>query len=382
MERILDIVDSLAHQRGLKGEEVRDVLKKAMVETAKSIVGREFKYETEIDDEEKKVNLFQKILVVADDDERLTDEEEEIRGSVISISEAKEEDEDAEIGDELSYEITLEEFGRTASMALHNNLERELQNVTESNIFEKYKEKIGKIISGTVTRIDGNDNTFIEFDEIRAMLPKKSRIKGENFRVGDTVKSIVKRVQMTRRDGIQIELSRTTPKFLIELLRLEVPEISDGSVIVEKAARIPGQRAKVAIYTTNADIDPVGATVGVRGVRINAVSDELQGENIDIINYTPIPELFLSRAMSPAIVGSVVCEDEKAIVTIDSEQKPRAIGKSGINIRLASMLTGFEIELNEITSSNSSISTEGEGSEQKEEEKEINTEALSSLFKD
>ncbi len=380
MEKILDIVDSLAHQRGLRSEEVRDVLKRAMIETAKSIVGREFKYETEIDDEEKKVNLFQKILVVDDNDERLDAEEEEVRGSVIAISEAREEDSSVELGDELSYEISLDSFGRTASMTLHNNLERELQNVTESNIFEKYKEKIGRIIAGTVTRIDENGNTFIEFDEIRAILPKKNRIKGESFKIGSTVKSIVKRVQMTRREGIQIELSRTTPKFLVELLKLEVPEIADGSVVVEKAARIPGQRAKVAIYTTDNDIDPIGATVGVRGVRINAVSDELEGENIDIINYTPIPELFVSRAMSPAIVGSVVCADHKATVTIDTDQKPRAIGKSGINIRLASMLTGYEIELNEVQGSKP-ISTE-EGTAPQEEVKEINTEALSSLFKD
>lgn len=380
MEKILDIVESLAHQRGLSKEEVREVLERSMIETAKSIVGSQFKYVTEIDEEEKKVNLFQKILVVDDNDERLSDEDEETRESVIALSEAKAEDATVEAGDELSYEISLDAFGRTASMGLHNNLERELQNLTENSIFEKYKAKTGKIISGTVTRVDENENTYIEFEEIRAVLPKKNRIKGENFKIGNTVKSIVKNVRLSRRDGIQIELSRTTPKFLIELLALEVPEISDGSVVVEKAARIPGQRAKVAIYTDHTDIDPVGATVGVRGVRINAVSNELEGENIDIINYTPIPELFISRAMSPAIVGSVVCEDEKAIVTIDTDQKPRAIGKSGINIRLASMLTGYQIELNEVESAGSTEAS-GENKEQAEAE-EANTEALSSLFKD
>lgn len=376
MEKILDIVDSLAHQRGLGHQQVRDILKNAMISTARHIVGEGYEYEAEIDDEEKKVNLYQKQEVVADDDDRLFEDE----STVIAISEAREADENVDIGDTLSYEISLDAFGRTGAMSLQNNLERELQILTENSVFEKYKAKTGRIISGTVTRIDQSDNTFIEFDEIRAVLPMKNRIKGETFRVGDTVKSIVKKVQMSKREGIKIELSRTTPKFLIELLKLEVPEISDGTVIVEKAARIPGQRAKVAIYTDRTDVDPIGATVGVKGIRINSVSGELRGENIDIINYSPIPELFVSRAMSPAIVGSVTCKDEKATVTIDIDQKPKAIGKAGINIRLASMLTGFEIELNEVEGT---TPKPAQGDENTTDTGiEINPEALSALFKD
>jgi transcription termination/antitermination protein NusA len=149
-----------------------------------------------------------------------------------------------------------------------------------------------------------------------------------------------------------MELSRTAPKFLEELLALEVPEIKDGIVVIEKCARIPGERAKIALYTNRPQIDPIGATVGVRGVRINAVSEELCGENIDCVEYSSSPELFISRAMSPAIITAVVVSEEgdekKAVVTLPSDQKSKAIGKSGINIRLASMLTGYTIELNEV----------------------------------
>jgi N utilization substance protein A len=184
----------------------------------------------------------------------------------------------------------------------------------------------------------------------------KSRIKGEKFKVGDHIKAVVRRANMDKENGIQIELSRTSPKFLEELLALEVPEISDGTVIVEKSARIPGERAKIALISTHPQVDAVGATVGVKGVRINAVSEELIGENIDCIEYTDITELFVSRTMSPAIISHVEIvkneegENEKAIITLPADQKSKAIGKSGINIRLASMLTGLNIELVETDS--------------------------------
>ena len=288
------------------------------------------------------------IEVVADEDERLDNPEE--KDKVIAFTKACEMEEGVEVGDEISYELSLDGFGRTGAMALHNEIEYQMQRMVEDLFFNKYKSRIGKIITGSVVRVDEFDNTYIEIDEVRAKLPRKNRIKGESFKVGDVVKSIVRRVDMNKREGIAIELSRTTPKFLEALLQLEVPEIEEGYVIIEKCARIPGERAKVALYSLEANIDPVGATVGIRGVRINAVSNELCGESIDVINYSDIPEMFVSRAMSPSIVNGVTLDkenDKKAIVSIGSDQKAKAIGRSGINIRLASMLTGFEIELNE-----------------------------------
>jgi transcription termination/antitermination protein NusA len=296
----------------------------------------------------------------------------------IPISEAREYDDQVELDDQLQVDHNLQDYGRTGASQLHREIEFHIQRLVEDELYDKYKSKIGTLVSGRVTRVDAQNSTYIEIDEIRAILPMKSRIKGEFFKVGDHIKAVVRRVNMDKENGMQIELSRTSPKFLEELLALEVPEISDGTVVVERSARIPGERAKIAIYSTHPQVDAVGATVGVRGVRINAVSDELIGENIDCIEYTSIPELFVSRTMSPAIISHVEIvknengENEKAIITLPADQKSKAIGKSGINIRLASMLTGMQIELVE---SNTVTNEDGEIEEQKD-----GVDALAALF--
>lgn len=349
MEKILDIADAIAHEKGLKPEKVIESLKTAFVQTAKRVINNKFAFEAQVDKKSKTINIVQTITVVADQDARLLDKE--IAPAYISITDAREYDDQVELDDQLQVEHNLEDYGRTAASSLHREIEYHIQRLVEDELFEKYKSKIGTLVSGRVTRVDPQNNTYVEVDEIRAFLPMKSRIKGELFRVGDHIKAVVRRVGMDKENGIQIELSRTSPKFLEELLALEVPEIADGAVIVERCARIPGERAKVALISTHPQVDAVGATVGVKGVRINAVSQELIGENIDCIEYTSIPELFVSRTMSPAIISHVEIvkndrgENEKAIITLPSDQKSKAIGKSGINIRLASMLTGLNIEL-------------------------------------
>ena len=370
MEKIVDIIDSIAHEKGLSVEKVTEAIKRAFVNTAKRLLGEELEFEAEIDDKTKKMNLFQKIMVVADDDERAEEEPERY----MKLSEAKEIDPDVEIGDELRYPVELEKYGRTAAMRLHNEIEFHIQRLLEEQLFEKYKSRVGTIISGPVTRIDEEENTWVEIDEVKGVLPKRYRIKGEVFHRGDVVRAILRRVIVDKVYGIYLELSRTTPKFLEELLKLEVPEIKDGLITVEKVARIPGERAKVAVTSHSPKIDPVGACVGVRGVRINAVSKELNGESIDCIEYSPIPEIFVARSLSPAIITSVKIEGDKAIVTLPPDQKSKAIGKSGVNIRLASMLTGYEIELVE---KGAAIETP---SEAKEEEKPKIT--LQDLFKE
>jgi N utilization substance protein A len=204
---------------------------------------------------------------------------------------------------------------------------------------------IGKAVFGTVVRVDNEDNTYIEIDEIRAVLPRKNRIKGEKFKVGNVVKSVIRKAMIDKSQGMYVELSRTSPKFLESLLELEVPEIKDGMIKIVGSARIPGERAKVSLLSMHPNIDAVGATVGTRGVRINAVSKELHDENIDCIEFSNIPEIFIARALSPAMISNVKIQGTKAIVTLPGDQKSKAIGKSGINIRLTGMLTGFEIEL-------------------------------------
>ncbi len=375
MEKITQIIESIAHEKGLKLEDAKEAVSTALIKTAKRVFGEEYEYSVEPDEESNELALFQKVQIVADDDERLDEEGSEEK--YIRVSEAKEIDMEVEVEDELTYKVDLNDMGRTAASVLYRELEYHIQRVVENNIFEKYQEKVGTIINTRVTRVDAEENTYGEFKEVRAVLPMKSRIKGEKFKVGDNLKSIIRRVYIDKKVGMQVELSRTSPKFLEELLALEVPEIKDELVIIHNAARIPGERAKIALSALSPNIDPVGATVGTKGVRINAVSAELNGENIDCIEYSTIPEKFLARALSPAIISAVRIEGEKAIVTLPSDQKSKAIGKSGINIRLASMLTGYEIELVEIGGTPNNNNEEG-----KEVVKESNADALKALFGD
>ncbi len=377
MEKILDIAEAIGHEKGLQPEKVMEALKTAFVQTAKRVIGHNFAFEAQIDEDTKNLKIIQTITVVADDDDKL--EDEELAPAYISLTEAREYDDQVELGDQLQIDHNLEDYGRTAASQLHREIEYHIQRLVEDEIYNKYKSKVGTLVSGRVTRVDAQNNTYIEVDEVRAILPMKSRIKGEIFKVGDHIKAVVRRVNMDKENGMQIELSRTSPKFLEALLELEVPEIAEGSVIIEKSARIPGERAKIALLSTHPQVDAVGATVGVKGVRINAVSDELIGENIDCIEYTGIAELFVSRTMSPAIISHVEIvkneegENEKAIITLPADQKSKAIGKSGINIRLASMLTGLQIELVE----NDAVSTNEDGTV---EEKKESVDALEALF--
>lgn len=376
MEKIGNIIESIAHEKGLKLAEAKEAITIAMIKTAKRVFVEDNEYGVDINDKTKDLTLFQKVLVVSDEDERLEENIDDVE-KYITISEAKEVDSDLEIDDELTYPISLDDMGRTAAAVLYRELEFHLQRLLEQNIFEKYRQKVGEAVSATVVRVDNDQNTFLEYKEARAILPMKSRIKGEKFKTGDVVRSVIRKVFIDKKVGMQVELSRTSPKFLEELLKLQVPEISDELVIIHGSARIPGERAKVALSSVTPSVDAVGATVGTKGIRINAVSDELHGENIDCIEYSDIPEMFVSRALSPAIISAVRIENGKAIVTVPGDQKSKAIGKSGINIRLASMLTGFDIELVELGGGSSSS-----GDDIGAQESTSNPDALKALFGD
>jgi len=383
MEKIGNIIESIAHEKGLKLAEAKEAISIALIKTAKRVFVEENEYGVDIDDKTKDLTLFQKVIVIADDDTRLEENIGDIE-KYMSISEAKKVDNDLELDDELTYPISLDDMGRTAAAVLYRELEYHLQRLLEQNIFDRYRQKVGEAVSASVVRVDNDENTFLEYKETKAILPMKSRIKGEKFKVGDVVRSVIRKVYIDKKIGMQVELSRTSPKFLEELLKLQVPEINDELVIIHGSARIPGERAKVALSSVTPSVDAVGATVGTKGIRINAVSDELHGENIDCIEYSDIPEMFVSRALSPAIISAVRIEEteegkQKAIVTVPSDQKSKAIGKSGINIRLASMLTGFEIELVEIGGSSSPTKDGGEIGSQ---ETTSNPDALKALFGD
>jgi N utilization substance protein A len=339
LEKILDIADSIAYEKNLGVKEVKEAIKASLIKSAARAIGDDLMFDVEFDDEKRRARLYQKVIVVADDDPLLSDGK-----NYIDITEAKSIDESLELGDELRYDINLEDYGRNIVNIMHKELEIELQKLVEGEIYKKYSKKEGKIVSGQVVRVDAEGNTYIEIDEIRALMPRKNRIKGESFKPGNVVKAILKTID-TNKKGIGLELTRTSPKFLEELMRLEVPEIADGIIEIKKCSRIPGERAKLALFSNSPRVDPIGTAVGVKGVRINAVSKEIKNESIDVIEYSDVPELFISRAMSPAAVKSVVIEDDTATVRVFEGQKSKAIGKAGINIRLASMLTGYKIEL-------------------------------------
>lgn len=379
MEKIVDIIEAMAHEKNLSLDTAIDAFKEALIKTAKRCTSPSSDFEVTVDVDKRGYRVQQIITVVKEDDERF----QTAPDSVISLEEAQQEyGSDIELGDQLRSEFVLEEYGRTASHNLFKELQYHIQRCVEKDLFEKYKEKIGTIMIGTVARIDDQENTFIEIGELKGILSQRNRIKGEKFKLGDTVKALLRYVSIDPEFGMFLELTRTSPKFLEKLMEKEVPEIADETVEIVSAARIPGQRAKIALKTEFTNVDPIGAAVGVKGVRINAVSKELLGENIDCVEYSVVPEIFITRSLSPAIVQSLKITDpkkKKALVNITSDQKAKAIGKSGINIRLASMLTGYTIELNEIAGI-----TERQpeaSSAAAEAEKTTSTDTLADLFK-
>jgi len=387
MEKILDIIEAIAHEKNISKEHAIEAFQEALINTAKKLTSFTSTFEAIIDSDTKTYSVYKVITVVADNDEQLYVEvgkegnTKEIESdSFISLSEAKEFDDSLELGDQLKEEFVLEDHGRTASANLFRELEYHVQRRVEQDLFEKYREKVGSVMLGTVNRIDAEDNTHVEIGELKGIMSLRNRIKGEKYKRGDSIRALLRYVSVDPEYGLFLELTRTSPKFLESLMASEVPEIDDGVVEIVAAARIPGERAKIALKTEQMNVDPIGAAVGVKGVRINAVSEELNGENIDCIEFSPIPEVFITRALSPAISQSIKvdADEKKAVVNITGDQKAKAIGKSGINIRLASMLTGYTIELNEIEGV---TERQADSSESTEVAKTTDTSALADLFK-
>jgi N utilization substance protein A len=388
MEKILDIIEAIAHEKNITKEHALDAFKEALIKTAKKLTTFTSDFEIIINNDTKTYSVNKVITVVPDGSHKLfvevgrDDNKKTVEcDAYMSLSEAQEFDDSIEAGDQLKEEFILENHGRTASSNLFKELEYHIQRRIEQDLFEKYREKVGAVMIGTVNRIDADENTHVEIGELKGILTLRNRIKGEKFKRGDTIRALLRYVSVDPQFGLFLELTRTSPKFLEALMESEVPEIADGVVEMVASARIPGERAKIALKTEQMNVDPIGAAVGVKGVRINSVSGELNGENIDCIEYSAIPEIFITRALSPAITQSikVIPDDKKAIVNITGDQKAKAIGKSGINIRLASMLTGYTIELNEVEGVTQRSSESANGSQEAEKTKD--TTALADLFK-
>ncbi len=264
----------------------------------------------------------------------------------ISLSEAKKIDEDYEVGEEVTDEVKLEDFGRRAILSLRQNLTSRILDLEKNNLYGKYKDRIGEIVTGEVYQVWKREILVLDDEDNELILPKSEQIPSDYFRKGDTIRAVVIKVEMKNNNPL-IVLSRTSPVFLERLFELEVPEIFDGLITIKKIVRIPGERAKVAVESYDERIDPVGACVGMKGSRIHGIVRELKNENIDVINFTGNIQLFIQRALSPAKISSIKLNDDesKAEVYLTPNEVSLAIGKGGLNIRLASQLTGYEIDV-------------------------------------
>jgi N utilization substance protein A len=264
----------------------------------------------------------------------------------ISLSDAQKIDDSYGVGDEIADEIKLSSFGRRSVLSLRQNLASRILDLEKASLYEKYKEKVGEIITGEVYQVWKKETVVFDDDDNELVIPKNEQIPGDFFRKGETVRAIVSKVEMIN-NSPKIVLSRTANEFLERLFELEVPEIFDGLITIKKIARIPGERAKVAVESYDDRIDPVGACVGMKGSRIYSIVKELRNENIDVVNYTANTQLFIQRALNPAKISNIVLDEEKktAAVYLKPSEVSLAIGKGGLNIRLASMLTGYDIDV-------------------------------------
>ncbi len=250
------------------------------------------------------------------------------------------------MGEEVAEEIKLADFGRRAVLSLRQNLASRIMDLEKANLFNKYTEKVGEIITGEVYQVWKKEILVLDDDDNELVLPKSEQIPSDFFRKGESVKAIVARVEM-KNNSPYIVLSRTAPEFLERLFEMEVPEIYDGLITIKKIVRIPGERAKVAVESYDDRVDPVGACVGMKGSRIYSIVKELRNENIDVVNWTSNSQLLIQRALNPAKISSINLNEETktAAVYLKPNEVSLAIGKGGLNIRLASMLTGYDIDV-------------------------------------
>ena len=286
------------------------------------------------------VQIFQNLTVVPDGEVNRPNLE-------ISLSDARaDNDPEAEVGEEHTKEIIFEKFGRRAILTLRQTLQAKILDLQKEAIYNKFKDMEGELVSGEVYQTWSRETLLLDDDKNELLLPKNESIPGDFFRKGETVRAIISRVE-NKNNNPKIMVSRTSNDFLRRLFELEVPEIHDGLISIRAIARIPGERAKIAVESYDDRIDPVGACVGVKGSRIHGIVHELRNENIDVINYTSNPELFIQRALSPAKITTIRIDeqDKRAEVILRPEEVSLAIGKNGLNIKLASMLTGYMIDV-------------------------------------
>lgn len=338
-ESMIDIFSDFQDNKKIGRTTLVGVLEESFRSVLAKMFGSDENFDVIVNPDKGDLEIYRNRIVVGNDD--VNDPNKEI-----SLSDAHKIDSDYEIGEEVSEPINFAKFGRRAILTLRQTLASKVLELEHDSLYNKYKDRVGEIVSGEVYQVWKNEMLIVDDEGNEMFLPQGEQIPRDFFRKGETVRAIVNRVENPNNNP-KIYLSRTAPEFLIRLLEGEVPEIADGLITIKKAARIPGERAKIAVESYDERIDPVGACVGVRGSRIHGVVRELRGENIDVINYTPNEQLFVQRALAPAKISNIKLNEEehKAEVFLKPEEVSLAIGRSGMNIKLASMLTGYTIDV-------------------------------------
>ncbi len=315
------------------------VLEESFRNVLAKIFGSDENFDVIVNPDKGDFEIYRNRVVVADGE--VEDENKEI-----ALTDARKIEPDYEVGEDVSENVDFNKFGRRAILNLRQTLASKILELEHDSLYNKYKDRVGQIISGEVYQIWKREVLLVDDENNELILPKSEQIPADQYRKGETIRAVILRVD-NENNNPKIILSRTSPIFLERLLEAEVPEISDGLIAIRKIARMPGERAKVAVESFDDRIDPVGACVGVRGNRVHGIVRELCNENIDVINYTSNIKLFIQRALSPAKISSITIdqENQKADVYLQPEEVSLAIGRSGLNIKLASILTEYTIDV-------------------------------------
>jgi N utilization substance protein A len=341
-EETISLIDTFSEFKDTKNID-RTTMVSVLEESFRSVLDKMFgsdkNFDVIVNPDKGDFEIWRNRVVVAD-------EELENENTQVSLTEARKVDASYEIGEEVTDEVIFAKFGRRAILNLRQTLASKILELEKDSLYNKYIDKVGTIIAAEVYQIWKKEILLLDDEGNELLLPKTEQIPADFYRKGETVRAVVARVD-NRNNNPKIILSRTSPMFLERLLEQEVPEINDGLITIKKIARIPGERAKIAVESYDDRIDPVGACVGVKGSRIHGIVRELRNENIDVINYTSNIQLFIQRALSPAKVSSITLNEEerKAEVYLRPEEVSLAIGKGGMNIKLASMLTEYTIDV-------------------------------------
>lgn len=341
-EEVISMIDALSEFKDLKSID-RSTLISVLEESFRNVIAKMFgtdeNYDVIVNPDKGDFEIWRNRTVV--EDGQVTNPSMEV-----SLSEARKIDAAAEVGEDVTDEVIFASFGRRAILNLRQTLASKVLELQKDTLYNKYKEKIGQIVYGEVYQIWAKEVLLIDDEGNELLLPKAEQIPEDYYRKGDNVRAVVSRVD-NRNNNPKIIVSRTSPLFLQRLFEVEVPEIQEGIITIKKIARIPGKRAKVAVESRDERIDPVGACVGVKGARIHGIVRELHNENIDVINYTSNVSLYITRALSPAKISSIRLNEEnhKAEVFMKPEEVSLAIGIGGMNIKLASMLTEYQIDV-------------------------------------